>query len=305
MKKISLSIVTALLAACASKPTTETAEAPKPTYSEKAGALTLQSQKGGTCVREFQKEDWRKVVTLANVCVKMNDWGQVEKMGDYLARVAPLTPWGAYYLALAASARRDLPRARWMLELALKKAPNEGLFHYELGRLDWETGDEAEAIKEIKQAADLSPALTDAHYVTGQLALRRDDFSEARRRFERVLANDPNHVGALMAAAQVEINTKDYAKGEMYLSRAIAQAPRSSKARLALAQVQELHLKKFQEALRTYRELKAMAGEHKLDEGVRVDLDEKIKALEKSVSQVNKSGQATSRSPSGERQVAK
>lgn len=310
MKKISIAALSLCLAACASAPQKKTdGLVIKPSYTEKVGAIPLEAQKSQTCPSDsaYQKEDWRKVVLLANACVKAKDWNNLEKVGSHLAKTAPLTPWGPYYMSLVATIRRDYPRAQWMLELALKKAPNEGLFHYELGRLYWEQKDEAGAIKEMKLASDLNPALTDAHYIVGQLALRADDLGQARKMFAKALANNSKHSPSLMGLAQAEIKAKDYAKAEEMLGRAIDANPRSSKARLALAQVQELHLKKVQDALASYRELKQLGAERKLDESVQsMGLEEKIQNLEKTLSQVNRGSQVkTVRKPTAEQQVAK
>lgn len=308
MKRLSLVITPMLLAACAGSPTKKTDEnVIKPSYNEKVGATTLQGARAASCPTgdAYAKEDWRRVVAYANACVKSANWKQVEEIGNHLAKNAPLTPWGPYYMALAAGTRKDYPRARWMLELALKKAPGEGLFHYEMGRLAWETGDDALAIKEMKTASDMNAALTDAHFVCGQIALRRDDFSEARKMFGKALTNDSRHVAALMGAAQVEIKAKDFGKAEDFLGQVIRQNPRSSKARLALAEVQEMHLKKAADALVTYREIKQLAGQRKLDENVRMNLDEKIQALEKSLSQANQPSQEAARKPTAERTVSK
>lgn len=310
-KRIALSFAMLMLAACAAGPQVkkeETAAVVKPTYTEKVSAITLEEQKSSTCPVDasFQKDDWRKIVPTANACVKAKNWNQLEKIGNHLAKTAPLTPWGAYYMSLVATVRKDYPRAQWMLELALKKAPNEGLFHYELGRLFWEQKDDAGAIKEMKLASDLSPSLTDAHYIVGMLALRADDTGAARQAFNKTLDNNSKHLEGLMGAAQVEIKAKDFTKAEQFLERAVRANPRSSKARFALAQVQEQHLKKSIEALQTYRDLKQLGRERKLDENIQSwNVDEKIQNLEKSLSQVNKGEQASSRKPTAERQVKK
>jgi tetratricopeptide (TPR) repeat protein len=306
-------VLTLLLSACASAPTSSTASKDSlndkqgPTYNEKVGAVGIDALKpSASCPhdRAYEKEDWRHAVTRANACVKAKDWTRVEQIGDFLAMHAPLTPWGAYYLSLAASARKDYPRAQWMLELALKKAPNEGIFHYELGRLNWELGDEAGAIKEIKQASDLSPGLLDAQFVMGQIALQKDDLSGARALFRKVLAADSHNAPALMAASEVEIKARDFAAAESLLNRAISANPRGAKARVALAQIQELNLKKIDEALQTYRDLKLLASRHKLDESVPFNLDDKIQALEKTLSQADHASKVSKRQPSSDKRVS-
>jgi tetratricopeptide (TPR) repeat protein len=255
---------------------------------------------------KWEEYDWKRIPPFANACVKAKDWAKLEKMGNNLATRAHLTPWGPYYLAVAAEGRKDYPRAIWMLELALKKAPKEGLFHYELARIHWDLGDDSDAVKHMKMASELSPNLTEAHATMGQLAMQRHEYSEAEGYFQKALKADDNHVPALLGMAMVTLNNKDYAHTEEYLNRAISVNPRGSKARLALAQVQEENLKKYHEALQTYKELKRMNADKKLDETVQINLDEKIQSLEKNLSQAAakpKSGELTVRTPSNERKV--
>jgi hypothetical protein len=80
--------------------------------------------------------------------------------------------------------------------------------------------------------------------------------------------------------------------------------PKGAKARLALASVQSEHLKKYDEALHTYKKIKQLNAEKKLDESVQINLDEKIKSLEKNIAQAAKAkDQAQVRTPSNERKV--
>lgn len=301
--------VALLLSACASTPNGQKADVPVPTYTEKVSAITLDEFKpAASCPAgdKYKNPDWRKMVGFANACVKAKDWHKVEAIGNELAINAHLTPWGPYFMSLAAQSRKDYLRASWMLELALKKAPQEGIFHYQMGRLQWEQGDNAAALKSMKTASDLNPSLTDAHYVVGQLALQKDSFSEAEKMFRKTLALDEKHWPATMGLATTYMKSSDWAKAEETLSQAVRMNPRSMKARLALAQVQEMHLKKTAEALHTYKELRSYAQDKKLDESVHMNLDEKIQNLEKSSApQVSKGSQLTERAPTAAKKVTK
>jgi tetratricopeptide (TPR) repeat protein len=297
---------TLILAGCASAPakvaSNEPLAAPLPTYQEKSQSVSLDQVKIA-CPADSKWEalEWKKVSPLANACVKAKDWIKVEKMGNYMATHAHLTPWGPYYLSLAAEGRKDYPRAIWMLELALKKAPKEGLFHYELGRIHWEMGDDSEAIKSLKAASDLNPGLTEAHYIMGQLAMQRHDLEAADTLFQKALQSNSKHLGSLLGMADLKIRSKDFVKAESFLNQVVSLNPRSFKARMALAQVQEEHLKKFQEALTNYKEIKHLNAEKKLDQTVMINLDDKIHSLEKTLSQAEKTKELSIRTPSGEK----
>lgn len=297
-----------LLVGCASsnKSGEKKADVPVPTYNEKVGAVTvsdLRPSQNCPADGKWEGPDWRKAVAFANACVKAKDFRKVELIGNYLAIHAHLTPWGAYYMSIAAEARKDIPRAIWMLELALKKAPNEGIFHYQLGRLHWELGDDQLALKELKLASDLNSSLVDAHYVMGQMALNKENYSEAEKLFRKVMANEANHWPTAMGMATLRMKTKDWVKAETALEEAIRMNPRSTKARLALAQVQEIQLKKMQQALSTYKELRSQVQARKTDEPVSIDLESKIKSLEKDILQSAKGNQLSVRKPTSEGQV--
>lgn len=300
-----------LLSSCATtnapvKAAAPTWVGPQATYDEKADSRPVEQVKASCPVdSQWQSLEWKKVMPLANACIRAKDWQRVEKMGDWLAKQAPLTPWGPFYLGIAAESRKDYPRAIWMLELALKKAPKEGIFQYELGRIHWDLKNDRAAVAAMKAASDLSPGLVDAHAVVGQLALQRQDYAEGERYFQKALAANAKHLVSLLGMASVTIGKKDFARAEEYLARAVELSPNSSKARLALAQLQEENLKKYDEALNSYKRIKQLSGDKKLDEAIPLNLDEKIHNLEKSVSQVIKSSQLSERKPSAERQVAK
>ena len=298
---IFVGLVAAVLSGCATGSSTQNAGVPTPTqlapvvasYSERVDAQALEQYRGGACPTDGKWEtlSWQKMVSVAGACVKAKDFLKVEKIGDYLARSAHLTPWGPYFLALSAESRHDSPRAVWMLELALKKAPKEGIFHYELGRIQWEAKADQEAITHLKLASELSPSLTGAHWVLGQMAMQRNELSEADRLLQKALASNAEHGPSLLAMAQLKIQQKNWEQAEKFLGRAISVVPRNTKARMALAQLQELHLKKFEDALRTYKQLKQLVAERKLDEAVNLNLDEKIKSL------MNEAGKVSQRQP--------
>jgi tetratricopeptide (TPR) repeat protein len=279
-----------------------------PTYAEKVDAVTVNQFRSGECSgSSWENADWRMLVEFANACVKAGDWLKVEKIGDRLAVRFHMTPWGPYFMSLSAASRKDYPRAVWLLELALKKAPGEGLFHYQLGRIAWETGDTAAAIREFKASSDMNPSLVEAHTLMGMLALQKQDHAAAGSLFTKALKVDSRYWPALMGLASVKMKAGEWEEAEGLLEKSVRANPRSSKARVALAQIREQHLKKLAEALQSYKELRSLATEQKLDEGVKFDLDEKIQSLEKSLSQVQKVNQVTStvRTPAEQRKVTK
>lgn len=309
-----LSIAVTMTVGCASAPskpakapTAVKESAPVPTYTEKVGAIGVAELKSSDkCPRDgaWKSVEWKTAVSMANGCVKVKDWRKVEAIGNELAVRAHLTPWGAYYLSLVATERKDFPRALWMLDLALKKAPGEGLFHYQKGRVYWEMKNDTEAIQSLRTAADLNADLTDAHWIMGQIALQQGDNKAAEKYLANALQRNSRHFPALMAMASAKAKVGDWIDAEATLNKAIRVNPRATKARLALAEIQEMQLKRLSAALATYKEIRQLAGARKLDERPGLNLDEKIKGLEQSLSQVNQSKKVSTRKPTSERKVS-
>ena len=269
-------------------------------YHESVSTVAATNVHGACADVPADRADHRDLVPLANACVKAQDWARVEAYGEALATRATETPWGAYFLALSARERRDYPRARWMIDRALSSAPDQALFHYELARLMWATHDDSGVAAEMKLAAKLGPDLAEAHVFEGQSALRREDFALAKRELDRALAVEPKHHAALLALAEAQLKSNDFAGAEDALTRVIAVEPRHAVARLELARVQETHLKKFEEALRTLKDVRRLSAERKLDGAAPADLFQRIESLEKTVAQAQRD-QEKSRMPSAER----
>lgn len=312
MKKLVLISAVVALTACASKPVVEDKnvakvdpkEEVKATFTEKFSAIEVGLINNKTpCPKDgaWNNADWRRIIPMANACVRTADWRKVEAMGAHMGVHAHLTPWGPYYMSLAAGARKDYPRAIWMLELALKKAPQEGLFHYQMGRIYWEMDDDTAALKSLKTASDLNPSLTDAHWVMGQISLQRGELGEAERQLMRAIDNNFKHWPALMAMASVKSKAKDWTGAESFLMKAIRVNGRSTKARVALAQIQEMQLKNLSSALSTYREVRQMSANHRLDEKPEINVDEKIKTLEQALAQAAIPKKVSARNPTSKK----
>lgn len=242
----------------------------------------------GTCPMtavQIKASAWRDQLKAVNACVLKQRWAMVETLGNQMAQTEQLAPWGAYYLSLAAESRKELPRAMWMVELALKKAPQSGLLVYQQGRLQWVAGDHSAAQKSLVRALVLDKRLVDAQLLLAQMALANNDNTEAGQRFQAALDVEPRYLPALLGSAEVSIRVKDTKGALTALSQAILHVPSSTRARVRQAQVIETMEKNMLEALNAYRRIRTMEREHKLDVAVEMDLDGKIRELEGVVKQ--------------------
>lgn len=295
MKRIVLFSFTYLaLVACASSPKSNVTEATMTNsnsgleYTKSVAPISLRAHDSQSCNRQvvhMKGLTWKQLMKEANNCVQSGNWAVVEVIGNQLAQVEHLSPWGAYYMSLAAESRKELPRAMWMIELALKKAPQSALLTYQQGRLQWLGNEQTSAQKTLKRATDLDPRLVDAQLLLGQMAMISGDYTEAGKRFQAALAVEPRHLPALLGWAEVRIRAKDSKEANEALAQAVFNHPSSYRARLRQAQVLEQMEKNFPEALNAYKRLKALERDRKLDALVDQDLDGKIRELESAVKQ--------------------
>ncbi len=161
---------------------------------------------------------WKEQVHLANACVATGQWQKVELIGSLLAEGENQSPWGAYYLGLAAENSNDLDRASWMNEQALRRAPSFGLLHYQKGRISWKKLEHTSAMESLLKSVQIDPNLIEAHLFIGQIFFRDQDFGKAARHFQAVLRARPKDPTALIGLAECQIQLSD-ARGAIELLR--------------------------------------------------------------------------------------
>lgn len=284
--------VTLIAVGCASSETKKTDAQTKATDMKLGAEFTAPvapqsirtaDNKRADCPRNIQSikgKNWRQQVTAGSGCVHAGQWKMVELIGDEMSQSQHLVPWGPYFLSLAAEQRKEFPRALWMIELALKKAPASGLLTYQQGRIYWQTKDQNAALKSFQRATELDKRIADAQLILGQTALINGQVDEAIKRFDLCLEAESRAVPALLGLAEAKIKKNDSKGASEALSQAVFVQPTSYRARIRQAQVLETLEKKFPEALSAYKRIKTLDKEKKLDQMVDVDLDAKIREME-------------------------
>ncbi len=282
--------ISLLLAACASASKTQKqvmTTDPKP-FTEPVRPLALPevSAKPGSCKSispEVKASGWKRLLSHANVCVKELKWSTLEEYGNELAKRDVASPWGPFYLSLAAEARGDLQRAMWMVELAHKKAPQEGLILYQKSRILLALDQTTAAIQGFTLATKKDPKLFDAHLVLGQIYLRDGEVKDAAVHFQAAISLKPNHVQALIGMVETRAYAGEYAAALEYLGRAIYQQPRNLDYRLREASLNEEGLKNYEVALDIYKKAQRMAGQKNTVGSLPSDIKDRISRLENSV----------------------
>ncbi len=248
----------------------------------KGSSSELASNASGVCPKDLSKisgEKWKSVVATANACVKAAQWKSVEQIGNDLSKREPNSPWGMYYLALAAEAQGAPDRALWMLELALKKSPDAGILYYQKGRVLWSQSEFKSAMTEMQSAIRLDASLTEAHLFLGQVYYRDQDFDSAANHFYQVLSVRSVDSIALSGLAECRLHKGDSQGAMEILKRAVRAHPQELNFQVREAQVFESYLNLPSEALAIYQDIKKALERTKKPVQLAVDVNEKIRNL--------------------------
>lgn len=191
----------------ASKPAAivENAELAKP-YKKSIEYVYLDNVKSGQCSKGYGQIkstwNWKQAVDAAGFCVKTGDWSKVKEIADELSAREPHAPWGPFYLGLIAKENKQLDRALWMSELAIKRMPEYGLNHYLKGQILWEMKEFGAAVSSMEKALQFEPALMPAHLFLGQIYFKDQDFNKAKEHFSAVLRQQPKNAIALAGLSE-------------------------------------------------------------------------------------------------------
>lgn len=228
MKKLLVSTLVLALTGCASAPkAVAPAQAKGKDLEYKVSAKALDEYRSSRCNVVAKTASYPDHVKAAAACAGAGQWSRVDEIGNMMSINNPSEPWGPYFLSVAAEGNRDLSRARWMAELAVKKAPNEGIVLYQLGRIQWLMDEKDAAAATFQKAAEKNPTLNDGNVFLGRMALLQDKTSEATRRFTQVYGRDSSNIGALLGLAELAVRKNNWIEAEKYLRQA-AQAGSSN-----------------------------------------------------------------------------
>jgi tetratricopeptide (TPR) repeat protein len=248
-------------------------------------------------------KDWRTLLARANTCVNEKNWKTLEVLGNNMARIDIDSPWGVYYLSVAAEANGEMQRALWMIDQAQKKSGGKSaLYRYQKGHVLLKMGEIKKGMTEFQAAVALDKRLLEAHMYLADTYYRDLDFGKAGTHYQAVLDGDARNYRALVGLAEVRLQAGDAEESIALYNRAHSVSPRESRPWLRLAFIHETVQKNQELALSAYRNLKSS-----LDSGARAkldfDLNAKIKKLEESIKLARVPAQASSQPVDTKRSV--
>lgn len=230
-----------------------------------------------------EKGTWISMVNYVNACIQAGQWNRVETAGNRMSEEQTDSPWGPYYLGLAAEQRGDLQRALWMLELALKKGSDVGLIHYEKARILFRQEQNVASVDEFTRALKLDGNLVPAHGFLGQIYFRDQEFDKATTHFQMLVQAEPSNALGLAGLAECRIQQTDSRSAKELYSQAIQAYPQQLEFRMRLAYIYEKMDNDIERALQTYKQIQVMLKENRLSGHPDISLSEKIQALEASL----------------------
>lgn len=256
----------------------------------------------GQCAVPKSGSDWKTWVQSAGACVQKQDWNLVEKLGLEMSSRHIDSPWGSYFLGVAAAQRGEHLRAAWMYDLAEKKAGAPiGLVHYEKARVIEKEEGVAAAAKEMKIAVQADPTLMPAFLWLAQIHHRDRMNAEAEKYYRSVLELKGDSYPALSGLGDLLFERQQGQEAADLLTRAIALKPEIAETRSKLALVYESLLKDPVKALQTLRELRVALEKGRARGKVGYDVGAKIKSIESNMKPETSPGQAREREPAQEK----
>lgn len=231
---------------------------------------------------DLSKKKLKELIQAGNSCIRNQDYARLEEVGIQTNRKEPFQPWGSFFLSVAADARGELQRAKWMIDLALKKNQSYGILHFQKARLLWNEQRFGEAIQLVKKSVDMDPGLTEGHLFLGQIYFRDQEFEPASEHFYTVLKAKPSHPMALTGLAESRMYRGDYRGAMEVLNRAVNYHPDMLEFQLRQAQIYETGLSDKVNALNTYIQIKRRLMRSPSRVVSLADIETKIQQIESS-----------------------
>jgi tetratricopeptide (TPR) repeat protein len=187
--------------------------------------------------RELQPDDASLAYEFGAICLKMDLYREGRKAIEEAVKIAPGNPTYNYELGMIASVGNDPTEALPYLNKFHSLRPQNAAGILALGVAYFRTKDYDSALKWLKQAVQSKANAADAHFYLGRIARQQSHLDEATREFKQSLSMRPDSADVLSELGQVYLVNRDYSQATPCYERAIQLDPDNYAANFGLLQI--------------------------------------------------------------------
>ncbi|MCH2532891.1 MAG: hypothetical protein MK008_00445 [Bdellovibrionales bacterium] len=223
---------------------------------ESGGLFSASCPKNKT---DLKDKDWNTMLEMANDCVKDRSWSTLNLVADKLSIMAPLSPWGPYYLSLYEEQRSNFDKAHWLIDLALKKTPNFGMLYYQKARIHWSQGNKVEAISLTQKSLELDNRIKSAHFFLANIYLSESEYSKALSHYDYLNKKGISNKNVVLGMAESLYRLNKMKQAQPFLKKSLSVKKNNFDLMLMYAESLEATEDTVKEALNMYKDLYKMS----------------------------------------------
>ena len=187
--------------------------------------------------RELQPDDASLAYEFGVICLKMDLYGEGRKAIAEAVKIAPGNPTYNYELGMIASMGNDPSEALPYLNKFHSLQPLDAAGILALGVAYFRAKDYDSALNWLKQAVQSMATAADAHFYLGRIARQEGNLDEATRDLKQSLSMRPDSADVLAELGQVYLVNRDYSEATPCFERAIRLDPENYAANFGLLQL--------------------------------------------------------------------
>ena len=243
---------------------------------------------------------WQRLLKAGRACFAYNEMTKMQEIGYHLAERDSDLPWGPYFLSLYQENKGALTTALWYVELAKKKSAQDPLIEYQRARLQYLSGNTAEAVEVIEGLVKKHPDMLEANLFIGQVYAASGRYDDAITYLRKYLQVFPQETKALLGVARSYDEQNKYDMAIPVYQKLVFIDPSNWQARLRIAQLSEKTNDSKHLALAGYENLLNYIKTSKVKIDLPLDVEAKIREIKEELGQ-----KVSLRQPSGKAAVRK
>ncbi len=233
---------------------------------------------------KYNSYNWNKLVNIANACLYKKNHQKLIEVANYLSTNHKDIPFGPYYKSFYFLNKNLDLKALWLIDSAIEKQPNVGLFHYQksiiLNKLKYTGASKDSALTAVK----LQPNNFGAQLLLGQLELQAGNNKKALEHAKKAQQLNKTSSKVKVLLADLYFTTKDYKNAISYLEKLNKSSAIKNEINFKLAYSFE-QLENRPKSIYYYKKIEAIKRSNLLSV-YGLDVNEKIKEMEVEVAKL-------------------